>query len=68
MIYRMIEPLPYDETNADDATVIDNTKGNICCLALLLGEKAADKVGRSFNLATRFNIEGGAIYLAYRLA
>lgn len=67
MIYRMVEALPYDEPTPDDTTVIDNTEGNICFLALLLGEKAADKVGRSFSLATRFNIEGGAIYLAYKV-
>lgn len=67
MIYHMVEALPYDEAAPDDATVTDDTGGNICFLALRLGEEAADKVGLSFNLATRFNIEGGAIYLAYKV-
>jgi hypothetical protein len=72
MIYQMVEALPYDEATPgeaapDDSTLIDNTAGNICFLALLLEGKAADKVGRSFSLATRFNIENGAIYLGYKV-
>jgi hypothetical protein len=63
----MVEALPYDETAPNHATVVDHTGENICFLALLLGEKEAEKVGQSFSLATRFNIENGAIYLGYKV-
>jgi hypothetical protein len=68
-IYQMVQALPYHERIPDSGAVIDDTGENIFFLALLLGEEEADKVGQSFRLAsrTRFNIEDGAIYLAYKV-
>jgi hypothetical protein len=63
----MTKAIPYDETTSNNATTVDNLGENIFFLALLLGEKEMDKVGRSFSLATRFNIEDGAIYLGYKV-
>jgi len=65
----MIQALPYHEMIPENDAVINDTGENICFLALLLGEQEADKVGLSFRVATRtrFNIEDGAIYLAYKV-
>jgi hypothetical protein len=63
----MTKAVPYDEGAPDNETVVDNPGEGICFLALLLGEKHAAKVGRSFSLATRFNIENGAIYFVYKV-
>jgi len=65
----MVQALPYHERTTDNDNHIDDTEENIFFLALLLGEEQADKVGWSFRLAssTRFNIEEGAIYLAYKV-
>ena len=63
----MTKALPYDEGTPDNGAVIDNAGENICFLALLLGEEETAKVGLSFSLATRFNIENGAIYLVYKV-
>lgn len=65
----MVQALPYHERISDNDADIDDTGENIFFLALQLGEEHADKVGRSFRLAsrTRFNIEDGAIYLAYKI-
>ena len=62
----MTKAVPYDEEASDDAAVVGTSGEDICFLALLLSDKDAVKVGRSFSLATRFNIENGAIYFVYK--
>lgn len=66
-IYQMTKAVPYDEGASDNAPVAGNPGEDICFLALLLGDNDAVKVGRSFSLATRFNIENGAIYFLYKV-
>lgn len=72
-IFVMAQDVPHDEDFPQDDTAPSNEiaagdrREDIWLLALHVGEKDKDKIGRSFSLKRRFNVEKGAIYLVYKV-
>lgn len=61
------EDFPHNETTPSNETVGGDGREDIWLLALYIGEKDNDKIGRSFSLRRRFNVKKGAIYLVYKV-
>lgn len=72
-IFVMARDVPHDEDFPRNVTTPSNMaagsdgREDIWLLALYIGEKDRDKIGRSFSLGRKFNVEKGAIYLVYKV-
>jgi hypothetical protein len=66
-VFVSVQDIPYDDENASREMVTNDKREGAWFLALSVGEQARGKIGSSFSLLKRFNVEKFDTYLGYKV-
>jgi hypothetical protein len=67
-VFVSVQDIPYDDQNASSEIANNDKREGAWFLALAVGEQGRGKIGCSFSLRKRFNVEKFDTYLGYKVS